>query len=410
MQKKIKILLASVLGNALEFYDFTLFGAFTLKFTEIFWSQAGSDIDGIRNAFFMFGIAFFFRPLGALFFGTMGDRLGRRKALALSITFMGIATFAIGCLPTGANYGLLAAILLIGFRCLQGFCLGGENNGSAIFLLEHLKHRKGLAGALILTGGALGTVLAYGTSAIVAMETMPKHAWRWPFLFSLVIAMLGLYIRQRLPEPDTFVQGKRLSKDVLLTLWNEHRAAFACAIGIGGVNVALAYTNTVYLHTFVNKVAGWGHVPSIQMGAIAASLFGFLFAPIMGHLADRFHPRRVMYGGCLMISLMAFPLFHLLGQGTRLSVGAGIVISALMTATFNGPSNMYLNTLFPQTLRYTGVAFGYAIGAAIFGGMASNYYEMIKAYFGTNTAPGYYLVAMGILGALSLWYTPKKTH
>lgn len=406
MQKKTKVLLSSIFGNALEFYDFTLFGAFTLKFTEIFWTQTNSNIAALNKAFFVFGIAFFFRPLGALFFGAIGDRLGRRKALALSIILMGLATFGIGCVPTYATYGLLGPSLIILLRCIQGFCLGGENNGSAIFILEHLKHRRGLAGALILTGGAFGTVLAYGASVLASIEGMPDHAWRWPFLLGLFIALLGFYIRQKLPEPETFVQNKKTAEFPLLTIWNNYKGPLACTIGIGGVNVALAYTNTVYLHAFISKIPGWSNITAIQMGAVAVALFGFVFAPIMGYLSDRFQPKNIMYMGCLAISLLAFPLFWTLSQGTTGYVIIGVIISAFITASFNAPSNAYLNTLFPSSLRYTGISFGYALGAAIFGGMAPSYYTFIIDKL--KTSPGYYLVAMALLGAISIGY--KKKH
>src|SRR3990167_4676755 len=166
-----KILFSAIIGNGLEFYDFALFGAFSVTFSQLFFT--GDKISSLLSTLSLFAVAFFVRPLGSLFFGYVGDLFGRKKALSYSIIFMGLFTFLIGCLPVYKDVGYLAPLLLLGCRLGQGFCLGGENNGSAIFLLEHHQQRKGFAGALILTGGAVGTIVATLFAALANLPFMP---------------------------------------------------------------------------------------------------------------------------------------------------------------------------------------------------------------------------------------------
>jgi MHS family proline/betaine transporter-like MFS transporter len=414
VNKKTKVLVSSVIGNGLEFYDFTLFGAFAIKFSTLFSSPESSEVYKGLMSLLIFGIGFFARPLGALFFGSMGDRWGRKNALSLSIILMGISTLMIGCLPTYASWGLAAPIALTLIRCLQGFCLGGENNGSAIFFLEHLKERKGLAGALILTGGAVGTLLAYAFSAITSLEGMPEYAWRIPFIVGLLIGLLGLYIRKSLPETDEFLASSHLPHRqhqlVLTTVWREYRRPFLCTIGIGGVNVALAYTTTTYLHFYMAKVVHLNIINALMCTCVAITLFGGFFAPLMGHLSDKFSAHRVMYVGCLATSFLAFPLFWMLSSGTPLGIAMGIVTTSFLMGAFNGPTNAYLNTLFPPQVRYTAIAFGYAIGAAVFGGLASYYYQWLIVLTHNNLAPALYMIFMGALGALSLRCSQKASE
>ena len=409
-KKKLRVLLSSVIGNGLEFYDFTLFGAFTLKFSTLFSNPEVAEVYRVMGMLLVFGIGFFARPIGALFFGAVGDRWGRRRALSLSIILMGLSTFAIGCLPTYGSIGIWAIIFLGVLRCFQGFCLGGENNGSAIFFLEHLKERKGLAGALILTGGAIGTVMAYGFSRIVSLDGMPDYAWRIPFLLGLFIALLGLYIRQNLPETDEFLALKREEPSRLMPLSEVlrfHFRPFLCSVGIGGVNVALAYTTTTYLHVYIKQVVGYSIGDALLCTCLATILFGGLFAPLMGHLADRFSPYRVMQSGCLGVAFLALPLFYVLHGGSIEGILAGIVISSLLMGTFNGPTNAYLNTLFPASVRYTGIAFGYALGAALFGGMAPYYYAWLVESTGLPLAPAFYMIFMAGVGSLAMLYSRK---
>jgi len=403
-----KILMAGVIGNGLEFYDFALFGVFSGVFANIFFQ--GDDFIALLKSLGLFAAGFIMRPLGSVFFGHIGDRLGRKKALNISITLMGIATFLIGCLPTHEQVGFYAVLGLLLCRLIQGFCLGGENNGSAIFVLEHCKEGyKGLAGALILTGGAMGTLLAMFLGSWVMSPAMPQWGWRIPFWLGLTIALIGLYIRNQLeetPEYKNALQEKRIQKHPLKNMIKNNLKAFIGTIGIGGVNGIFAYTLVVFINLYLNKTVGVSVSNSMFYSCIGLSIFAFL-APVFGLMTDRYGAIRIMKRACLFSFFMSFPLFYLLYENTATSFSFAILLAALMMASFNAPTNYLLNTLFPVQARYSGIALGYAIGAAIFGGTAPLIYTFLLEITKNVYSPSLYLSLASVIGMSSLLFVEK---
>ena len=404
-----KTLMAGVIGNGLEFYDFALFGVFSGVFANLFFQ--GEDFIALIKSLSLFAAGFIMRPLGSIFFGHIGDKLGRKKALNLSILFMGGATFLIGCLPTYDQAGLYAVSGLLLCRLIQGFCLGGENNGSAIFVLEHCPEGyKGLAGALILTGGAAGTLLAMFLGSLVMSPSMPSWGWRLPFWLGLTIALIGLYIRSQLeetPEYKKALQERRLQKYPLKEVIKDNLKAFIGTIGIGGVNGTFAYTVVVFINLYLNKTVGVSVSNSMFYSGIGLSLFA-LFAPLFGKLADKFGAIKIMKSACLFSFFMSFPLFYLLYQNTPFSFLVAILLAALIMASFNGPSNYLLNSLFPVEGRYSGIALGYAIGAAIFGGTAPLIYTFLLEITKNVYSPALYLSLVAVIGMSSLLFVEKE--
>jgi len=401
---KAKIIASAIIGNGLEFYDFALFGAFSVLFSKLFFT--GDKTTALMGSLSIFAIAFFVRPLGSYFFGTFGDRFGRKNALSASIVFMGVFTFLIGCLPVYEEVGFLAPILLLCCRLGQGFCLGGENNGSAIFLLEHLTSRKGLAGALILTGGAIGTILATLFSALTNMPLMPEWAWRVPFLFGLFIAVLGLYIRNSIEETPAFLETKSSQKKTapLGFVLKNYTRSFLCTIGIGGVNGVLAYTLVVYINVYLSTVVKYPLANALLFSCVGLVIFGCL-AAVMGHIADKVGERRVMVTSCMLTLLFAPCIFYLLQIQSVLSISVAILMAALMMSTFNGPTNALLQKLFPTHVRYTGVALGYAIGAALMGGTAPLICTYLIQLTQNPYSPAIYLIFAACIGGISLFFS-----
>jgi len=401
-----KALVSAILGNGLEFYDFALFGAFSVILSRVFFT--GDKTIALISTLSIFAIAFFVRPLGSILFGYIGDRFGRKKALSSSIIFMGFFTFLIGCLPTYNEIGYLAPVLLLCCRLGQGFCLGGENNGSAIFLLEHLKNRKGFAGALILTGGAIGTVLATSLAVIASLPFMPTWAWRVPFLLGILIGLLGAYIRRSIDETPEFVSSSKKEATPLLFVLKNHTRPFLCMIGIGGVNGVLAYTLVVYINVYLSTVVHTPLANSLMYTCVALVLFGSL-APIMGNLADKIGERKIMASACAMAFFVPTIIFYLLQQHNALSICLATLLAAIMASSFNGPSNALVQRFFPAKVRYTGVALGYAIGIAIFGGTQ----PLVSTYLITTTgnayAPALYLMFAGFIGSLALYFSREIT-
>ena len=401
-----KIILSAIIGNGLEFYDFALFGAFSLTFSQLFFT--GDKISSLLSTLSLFALAFFVRPLGSIFFGYLGDVFGRKKALSYSIIFMGVFTFLIGCLPVYNDVGYLAPLLLLCCRLGQGFCLGGENNGSAIFLLEHMKKRKGFAGALILTGGAVGTILATFFSVLANLSFMPVWSWRVPFLLGILIGLLGTYIRRSIEETPEFlaVQEQKERTAPLPFVLKNYTRPFLCAMGIGGVNGVLAYTLVVYISVYLNTVVKYPLTNSLLYSCIGLIIFGSL-SPLVGHIADKVGERKVMFTSCVLTICLSPFIFYLLQQQTVLSISMAILIAAVTMSTFNAPSNALLQRLFPTKVRYTGIALGYAVGIALLGGTQ----PLICTYLIETTqnpfSPAFYLIFAAFVGMTALFFSRK---
>jgi MFS transporter, MHS family, proline/betaine transporter len=401
-----RVMLSAIIGNGAEFYDFALFGAFSVVFSKLFFT--GDSFSSLISTLSIFGLGFFVRPLGSIFFGYLGDRFGRKKALGYSIIFMGVFTFLIGCLPVFESVGYLAPLLLLCCRLGQGFCLGGENNGSAIFLLEHHKQRKAYAGALILTGGAIGTITATLFAALTNLSFMPAWAWRLPFLFGILIGFLGAYIRNSLEETPEYlsVEKQKREKTPLLFVLKNYPRQFLCAIGIGGLNGVLAYTLVVYTSVYLSTVVHYPLTNALLYSCVGLVIFGTL-APLFGHLADKREPKKIMSLGCVLIFVLVPLNFYLLQQQTFFSILIAIGSAALLMSLFNGPTNAFLQDLFPAKVRYTGVALGYAIGAALLGGTQPLICTYLIEYTQNPYAPVLYLSFAATVGLGSLYFSRK---
>lgn len=401
-----KVVLSAIIGNGLEFYDFALFGAFSVTFSQLFFT--GDKITSLLSALSLFALAFFVRPLGSIFFGYLGDVFGRKKALSYSIIFMGIFTFLIGCLPVYKDVGYVAPLLLLCCRLGQGFCLGGENNGSAIFLLEHIKNRKAFSGALILTGGAVGTILATLLSALSNLSFMPEWSWRIPFLVGIFIALLGTYIRRSVEESPEFLieQKTKETTTPLLFVLKNYTRPFVCAMGIGGVNGVLAYTLVVYINVYLATVVKYPLTNSLLYSCLGLTIFGSL-CPFVGHIADKLGARRVMLTSCFITITCSPFIFYLLQQQTIPSIFLAILIAAVTMSTFNAPTNALLQNLFPTKVRYTGIALGYAVGIALLGGTQ----PLICTYLIETTqnpfSPAFYLIFAASVGITSLFFSKR---
>lgn len=399
MQQRTRIIISGIAGNALEFYDFSLFGIFATTLASHFFSGSNQFLD-LLNTLVIFSIGFLIRPLGAIFFGYIGDQYGRKRALTLSIFLMGLSTFAIGTLPSYQQIGILAPILLLLCRLVQGFSLGGENNGSAVFILESLsKKYSGFWGALILTGGALGTMTAMFFASQVLRQEFPVWGWRLPFLAGIILSLIALYIRVKLDETPEFTQQKVTPTVApIYEIVTHYKVPFLKAVGIGGVNGALAYNLVVYLNIYLEKTVGVSSSNAKTHATVGLCLFALL-APLIGLLSDKIGRKRLMVTVSFLIMLGAFPLFYSLYHQ---NIILGVVIAAVMMASFNGPSNAYLNEMFPTRIRYSGVALGYSVGVAIFGGTLPLICTFLIRASDFHFAPAIYLALIALIGMMAV--------
>lgn len=403
---KKNILTSSIIGNALEFYDFTLCGVFiTILAREFFQSTNESNV---LWGFFAFSAAFWTRPLGAFVFGYIGDKYGRKVALTWSVTLMGIPTLIISILPSYQAIGIIAPIVLIICRMLQGLCTGGEYNGAAIFALEHLKTKPGLISGLVSGSCVIGALSAMFMGFITTQEWMPDWAWRIPFAVGALISIVGFLIRRHTVESLEFMQSKQKTKSVpILAVWQEDRGSFFLAIMAGLFNGVVTYTLFSFLSVYITKYVGF----TLSQG-IFYNIFGILtfmlMCPVFGGFSDMISPlTSLKLAGklCLVIPSLCFFLFQM---NSGFSIIVGQLLLGTLVASFVGPSHYFLQTLFPTNNRYTGASLGFTIGMATTGGTTPLLLTHALNTYSNLYIPAIYLSIWGVLWLVALGYLHPK--
>lgn len=363
MNKK-KEIFASIFGNALEFYDFTLYGVFAKVFADLFFPN-----HSLIASWGAFAAGFLMRPVGGIFFGYIGDKFGRKKALMFSLMLMGLPTFIIGVLPSYYTIGIFAPIILVLCRLLQGICTGGEYNGAAIFALEHVKKKSpGLIGGLITGSCVIGALAATGLGSLVTAKNMPEWGWRIPFICGSFISIAGVMLRRKISETPEFKSIKiNLNKSPLLQTLINHKQAFLTTAVLGGLNGALSYTLFGFLNVYLSQYTNLTLVEAMKLNLIGLLSF-MLFCPIMGHILDKVKSKVFFLTACITIITASGPVFFLLQSNNIISILIGQISLGILVASIAGPSHAFIQTLFPVEDRYSGLSFSFCIGMALWGG------------------------------------------
>ncbi len=369
---RTKTVLASTIGTALEFYDFMLYAVFLEVIGDTFFPTHGDHFLSIAFGWMGFIAAFIMRPFGATVFGYIGDHYGRRIALILSVTLMGIPTFIIGVLPGYEAWGIAAPTILILCRLLQGLCTGGEYNGSAIFALEHAgKHNPGLTGGLITGASIIGALAANMVGLYLKQPGMPDWGWRAAFGMGAVISLVGLYIRlytSESPEFEKLSKSKKVDKSPLMTAIRNHWQSSLTTVIIGTMNGLLSYTLLKFLDIYLNAYFNVSKTATIQFTNIGLIIYVFA-APALGFVLDKLGGAQYMKRACLFIFIASAPLFYLIQMPGSFTTVIAELILGLCVASIAGPQHAFVQTLFPAKDRYSGVAFNFCIGMAIGGGV-----------------------------------------
>jgi MHS family shikimate/dehydroshikimate transporter-like MFS transporter len=370
-----KVLIASVIGSIVEWYDFLVYGtASALVFNKIFFPAFDPAV-AIFAAFGAYAVGFVARPLGAVVFGHFGDRMGRKAMLTLTLLIMGIGTFLIGCLPTYGQIGVAAPVLLVILRLVQGLGIGGEWGGSILLAVEHApKNRRGLFGSLVQLGYPIGVMLSIGAFALLAVLTPEQFlswGWRVPFLVSIVLVAVGLFVRLRVAETPVFqqaIQRAEIARVPLFEILSRHRRSFFIAIGMKLSEIAWVSVATVFSITYVTGHLG---MPKsvILNGILIAACAELITIPMFGWLSDRFGRRALFIVGCVFSMAFAFPMFTLLDtrDPVIIAITIGFAVSFGQGIMF-GPEAAWMSELFPTRLRYSGASMGFQIGGALSGG------------------------------------------
>lgn len=416
--KLTHVMLAAAVGSALEWYDFFIYGtASALVFGELFFPKYDVTI-GTLAAYATFAVGFIARPFGGLFFGHFGDRLGRKPVLIATILLVGGGTFLIGCLPTYAAIGIWAPLLLLLMRLVQGFGAGAEYGGAVILAVEFAPPgKRGWYGGFAPMGVTVGNLLAAGVFYLVTMlskEQLLSWGWRIPFLVSLLLLALGVYIRAKVSETPVFtaVGAKRPPlKAPALEAVRRHPRNFLVVIGARLAENGLGYLFPVFgLGYVINTL----HMP--REVAISGVMLGN-FAEILGilffsWLSDRVGRRPVYMGGALFSAAFAFPFFVMTNTLDPTTIWlAFILIMGIGGGAMFGPQAAYFAELFGPRLRYSGFAFARELGSILAGGPSPFIAALLVGYMaGAPWGVACYVILLSLLTALAVWWGPETSE
>ena len=400
-------IIAGVVGNMLEWYDFALFGFFAAQIGAHFF-PASNPTASLLAAYGTFAAGFLMRPIGGAFFGWIGDKFGRKKALLWSVLAMALPSFAIGLLPSEATIGLAAPVLLLVFRLLQGLAVGGEYMASSVFLVEGaLPGKRGLMGAWSPFGCFAGTLLGSAAGLIINTALPPNavmaYGWRIPFLFGILVALGGIVIRRNFVEK---VPHQPPAKSPIGESFRNHwRTILHLILLVAGLSVGF-YTTFVYSATWLKQVAGMSakNVFEINTIAMAVSLGAVLAA---GALSDRFGRRPVVVVVSALLMVVSYPVMSLMAGGQWIAVLAGQVVLALLVSAASGVLASTMAELAPWRVRCTVLSISYNFGVALLGGTTPLMAEWLISSTGYSLAPAVYMAIAGGLSFIGALLVPK---
>lgn len=410
-QKSIaKIVTPGLIGNVLEWYDFALYGYFAVIISPLFFPSDNPTLSLITTMA-VFAIGFIMRPLGAILFGHLGDRFGRKNSLATAILLMAIPTTLIGLLPGYDQIGITAPLLLIGCRLLQGLAVGGEFTGSIVYILEHVSDKKrGFYGSLAMSSAFLGLILGSLAANLVGLTDI-EWAWRIPFLFSIFLGGIGLYLRLGMPESPEFEKFKKEGQIVKSPLkqvikhhpWQVLSATALVLLPAMGFYLSFVYLPT-YLHHFLH--VDLEHAQLINTLTMAVVIFAI---PCCGLLSDKIGKRHLLLAGSLAFMSLSIPLYVLLDERNTEVIIVTQALFALLVAISYAAIPATLFELFPPQIRFTGLSLPYNLANAFFGGTAPLIATSLIHFTGSLIAPGIYLTLASIITLIAAIKLPAQT-
>jgi MHS family proline/betaine transporter-like MFS transporter len=413
-QTVLRATVGASIGNLVEWFDFAVYGYLATYIATNFF-PSGNPTAGLLSTFAVFAAAFFVRPLGGLFFGPLGDRIGRQRVLASVIILMSAATFAIGLLPGYATIGIWAPVLLVAARLLQGFSAGGEFGGGATFLAEYSPDdRRGYMVSWLEFSTLIGFILGSGTvlvlNSALGEEAMTSWGWRIPFLIAGPLGIVGLYIRLRLedtPEFRALESSGEVSqspfRETIVENWRQ-------ILQVGGLviiqNVGF-YVVLVYMQTYITEQLGFSSL-SASISTVLTLLVAMILIPPLGALSDRVGRKPLLIASCVGFAVLTYPLFLLLNAGNLVAAILAHVVLGILQAIFISTSVAALTELFPTRVRYGGFSIGYNISVAIFGGSAPYLATWLISTTGNPLSPAFYVI-FGAVATLLTVLTVRET-
>ncbi|SEO16815.1 MFS transporter, MHS family, proline/betaine transporter [Paracoccus alcaliphilus] len=412
-----KVISAAAMGNFVEWFDFAVYGFLATIIASQFFPSDSVSL-GLLKTFGVFAVAFAMRPLGGIFFGVLGDRLGRKGVLSLTILLMSGATTLIGLLPTHASWGVTAAVLLTFLRCLQGFSAGGEYAGSIAYVMEHApSDKRGWYGSFIpvstFMAFASAALLVFALESSLSSQVMAAWGWRVPFLLAAPLGLVGLYLRWRMEETPAFKamaaeDNTHAHSPLRETLKSQSRSMLRLGAFISLTALSF-YMFTTYFSTFLQVEGGLTRSRALLVTMIAL-VFAALFCPVAGRISDRIGRRNTIRFVCAWLFVMVVPAYLLASSGALWKAIPGVLLLAIGALTANVVTATLLSESFPTRTRYTASAFTYNVSYTIFGGTAPLMATWLIDTTGNNLAPALYLMVIAVLagiGGLALRETSR---
>ncbi|GAA0453140.1 MULTISPECIES: glycine betaine/L-proline transporter ProP [Streptomyces] len=420
---------AAAVGNAMEWFDFGIYSYLAVTIGHVFF-PSGSDTASLLSSFATFAVAFLVRPIGGAYFGPLGDRIGRKKVLALTMIMMAVGTFCIGLIPSYATIGFWAPVLLILFRLVQGFSTGGEYGGASTFIAEYAPDKKrGFFGSFLEMGtlagytGAAGLVLLLNT--FLGSDTMESWGWRLPFLVAGPLGLVGLYLRMKLDETPAFQkleasqthspsgsageeeaefshlsenQPKKKIGEIFSQQWP---ALILCICLVGAYNIT-DYMLLSYMPTYLSSTLHYSesHGLLVLLGTMVVLMLVINF---VGRLNDRFGRKPLLMAGMLGFFVLSIPSFLLVGTGNLLLICVGMLLMGFSLVCLLGTMSAALPALFPTNVRYGSLSIGYNLSTSLFGGTTPLVIEALMAGFhGNQMIPAYYAMGAALIGVIAV--------
>jgi len=411
-----RLILATSIGNALEFYDLIVYGYFATTLSKLFFPTHDKTMS-LLLTLGTFALSYLARPVGALVLGSYSDRRGRKASLTLSITMMTIGTGMVALMPTYAAIGMLAPIGIFASRLLQGFSAGGEFGSSTAFLIEHAPKRSGFMSSWQFSSQGASTLLASAFGAVLtstlSQGDLESWGWRIPFLFGMLIGPIGLYIRRHVDETPEFERIKaepaQASVSPIREVLTTQKERLLISIGSLVLTTTANYM-ILYMPTYASRQLGLA--PSYGfIGTLLAGFIVMVLTPMVGHWSDKMGRTRIMLCAGVLFFVTIYPAFMLMNaHPSLLTLLAAVAWVAILKAVYFAPIPALMSDMFPTRTRTTGMAVGYNLGTTIFGGFTPLAVASLIAATGNNLAPGFYLMIAAIISLFTLVWARARLN
>ncbi|MET8473760.1 MFS transporter [Streptomyces sp. NPDC006422] len=392
-----RVLAAAGVGHFVEWFDFGLYGTLAVVIGKHFFPSDNPQTS-LLASFAVFGASFVVRPLGGLFFGPLGDRIGRRAVLSMVVLLTSGSTFVMGLLPTYSAIGLAAPVLLVLVRLVQGFAAGGESSGATALLAEYATpKRRGYFSSFVDTFGFLAFVAGSGLvlllTSVLSDHSMDTWGWRLPFLLAGPLGLVGLYMRRKLEDTPDFRKLEEtgsVERSPLRTALRTGRAAMLFCCGFVVIKAVGHWSLQSFMPSYLQTTLGFSSTASYAVTTVGLLAIA-VAVPFMGMLSDRVGRKPVMLGACAGIVLLSYPAFLLMAQGSAWGALAAMLVLGCLIAAFDGASSAAMAELFPTSIRYGSMAIAYNLAVAVFGGATPYFSTWLIGSTGNNLAPAFYI-------------------